>query len=204
MKTNFITGSLLGAGLFLLASSPVFASVITLDDIPLNFRNQNLPSYTEGDFTIAASCTDCSNVFSTTEANAGYGATTGAAGWGASGRFIETWNTRVTFTLTQTSGSAFDFLGFDIGWFDNSTSNASWNLQAFNGLGALLANDSYTGKGHFDLNYQNVSSIVLRSNGGYSSFDNLMVSSVAESSTLMLFGFGLLGLGMSRRRNKAA
>lgn len=176
-----------------------FATIITLDDIPLDFRSQNLPSYTEGKFVISASCTNCLNVFSTTEPNAGYGASTAAAGWGASERFLETWNTDVIFTLARTSGSMFNFWGFDIGWFDNNISNASWSVKAFDAMGNLLANDVYTGKGHFDFEYLDVSSVTFQNNGGFSSFDNLVVS-IPAPSAFLLFIAGFAGLIVARRR----
>lgn len=199
MKKLISKNSVLGTVFLLLLSSSVFANVVTFDTIPLNFRSQNLPTYTEGNFNISASCNDCLNVFSTVEPNAGYGASAAAAGWGASGRFLETWNTNVIFTLSETSGNAFNFLGFDIGWFNNASNNASWHLKAFDSLGTMVADTSFSGKGHFNFNYWNVSSITLQNNGGYSAFDNLAVS-VPEPSDLALLGAGLFAFGFLRRR----
>jgi hypothetical protein len=203
MKNTKLKCSFLSAIFLFLISTSVFASVITMNAIPLDFRYQNLPSYTEGNFKISASCRDCLNVFSTTEPNAGYGASTAAAGWGASGRFLETWNTSVIFTLSETSGNAFNFIGFDIGWFDNNTNNASWDVKGYDNLGNLVANHAYTGKGHFDLSYWNVSSITFKNKGGFSSFDNLNVT-VPEPSLFALLAAGLIGLMFVRRRKLQA
>jgi hypothetical protein len=181
-------------------SGAAVASIITLDNIPLDFRSQNLPSYSEGLFTVSASCTDCLNVFSTTEPNAGYGISTDAAGWGASERFLETWNTDVIFTLSKTAGSTFNFWGFDIGWFDNDIFNANWTVRAFDAMGDLVATDLYIGSGHFDFAYINVSAIEIQNNGGFSSFDNLRVT-IPAPPVLLLFIAGLLGLGLNNRRN---
>lgn len=199
MSNVRLTSFALGAAVLCLLSTSANAGVITLDDIPLDYRSQNLPSYTEGRFNISASCTNCLNVFSTVEANAGYSPRVNAAGWGASERFLETWNTNVIFTLTETSGNAFNFLGFDMGVFSNSSNDASWTVRAYDHLGALIADDAYTGRGHFDFNYWNVSSIALQNKGGYSSFDNLEAT-VPEPSMLALLGAGLIGLGLTRRR----
>lgn len=187
--------------LFLFTSSSALATIITLDDIPLDYRNQNLPSYNEAGFNVSASCSDCSNVFSTLEANAGYGASTSATGWGASGRFLETWNTNVVFTLTNTAGNLFHFEGFNIGWFNNDTSNANWNVRAFDSMGNLIASDNYAGKGLFNFSYLYVSSIELQNNGGFSSFDNLNVT-VSEPSILAIIGLTLLGFAFTKRYKK--
>ena len=204
MKLSTVKRSIFSAiTLFMLTSAPALASIITLDNIPLNFRDQNLPSYDEGDYNVSASCTNCSNVFSTLEANAGYGASTGAIAWGASGRFLETWNTSVIFTLTNNTGSLFNLHGFNIGWFNNSVNDANWSVRTYDSLGNLVADDDYLGKGSIGVNYLNVQSIQFQNNGGFSSFDNLNVS-VPEPGALALFGLALLGLGYSKRLSKRA
>ena len=188
------------ATLLLLAfNTAAIADVITLNDIPLDFRYQVLPSYDEGGFNVSANCTNCSNVFSTLEANAGYPASTNAAGWGAEGRFLETWNTSVVFTISQISGDVFDFLGFDMGWYNDSTTNANWSVRAYDAGSNLIADDDYVGIGSQVTTYTDVSRIEFQNNGGFSSFDNLIVN-VPAPSVLMLFGLGLIGLGSVRRR----
>ncbi|TKB45622.1 PEP-CTERM sorting domain-containing protein [Thalassotalea mangrovi] len=172
-------------------NTSVFANVITLDDIPLDYRYQNLPSYDEGGFNISASCTNCSNVFSTVEPNAGYPTSSGAAGWGASNRFLETWNTTVIFSLTAKSEIPFDLLGFDIGWFDNDTNNASWTVRTYDEFGGLIDEDAYTGIGHFDTSYLGVYTVTFQSNGGFSSIDNINAS-VPEPATYVILGLSVL------------
>ncbi len=189
--------------LFALFSSSAIADVITLNNIPLDFRFQVLPSYDEGGFNVSASCTDCANVFSTAEANAGYPASTNAAGWGAEGRFLETWNTNVVFSITENSGNLFDFLGFDMGWFNNSVTDADWSVRAFDSSSNLIADDDYFGIGHQLTSYLDVSRIEFQNNGGFSSIDNLIVN-VPAPSALALFGLGLVGLGAARRRRQQA
>lgn len=194
--------SILTVLLLTLFHSAASADVITLNDIPLDFRFQNLPSYDEGGFNVSASCTNCSNVFSTAEAASGYPASTNAAGWGADGRFLETWNTSVIFTLSAISGDLFDLLSFDMGWFNNATTNANWSVRAFDANSNLIADDDYVGIGTQITSYTDVLKIEFQSNGGFSSFDNLVVN-VPTPSALALFGIGLFGLGMTRRRNQA-
>jgi hypothetical protein len=194
--------------LFLCVSS--FAAnptVITLNNIPLDFRYEDLPSYTEGNFTISASCSNCSNVFSTIELNPSLGTSnepisSDAAGWGASGRFLETWDTSVVFTLTENSGNLFDFLSLDYGWYNDSTSNADWNIKAYGEVGVLLDSQNLFGNGTALFNWQDLSSVQLQNNGGASSFDNIVVSAVPEPSILALMGLGIFGLGLSRRKMK--
>mmetsp|Transcript_34675 Transcript_34675/g.109506 ORF Transcript_34675/g.109506 Transcript_34675/m.109506 type:complete len:203 (-) Transcript_34675:32-640(-) len=202
MKIIKIKSIVFSAMILLLCNSgSALATIITLNDIPLDFRSQVLPSYNEGGYNIAASCTNCSNVFSTVEANAGYGASTAAVGWGASGRFLETWNTSVVFRVTNIAGNLFHFKSFNMGWFDNDTNNANWNIRAFDSLGNLVANDSYIGRGEFNFNYLYVSSIELQNNGGFSSFDNLNVE-VSEPSILAFMGLGIIGIAFTKRYKK--
>jgi len=180
---------LLSLLMLLFFNSSAFATVITLDGAA-GFRQS--PNYTEGDFRVFASCSNCTNDFAWTN------------GWGSSGIFLETWNTSAIFTLVGVSGQAFDFTGFDVGWYNNNTNNASWNVRAYDSNNIQIGGtDNYTGHGHINLNYTNVFSIEIQSAiGCCSSFDNLVVSSasVPEPATLALMGLGLAGLGFRQRK----
>ena len=164
--------------------------IINFNDISSNFRFQNLPSYDEAGYNISVSCSNCSNVF------------TGNRGWGASGSFLETWNNDAIYTLTNISGANFNFTGFDMGWYNNDTGNAYWNIRAYDKDGLQIGTqDSYTGKGSVSVDYTNVSSIQFQNNGPrqrgtYSSFDNLAVSTIPEPTTLAIFALGLMGLAV--------
>ncbi|WP_342804931.1 PEP-CTERM sorting domain-containing protein [Alteromonas sp. M12] len=198
-------GTLVTTFSLVLFSAFSHATILTLNDISTNYRFENLPSYSESGFNISVNCSNCVNVFSTEEAMSGFGALTASAGWGADGRFLETWNTSSVFSLTLNSGLAFDFIGLDIGWFSNSVSNASWNVRAFDKAGNQIgAQDNYTGIGTFAMNYYNVYKVELQNNDGYSSFDNLQVApvsvSVPEPEGLMLLGCALLFVSLSRRQ----
>ena len=184
------------------------ATIIGFEDIPDYFRAQNLPSYSESGFILDVNCLSCLNVFSTSEeiAFSGYGTQPAAAsGWGATGRFLETWNTYSVFTLSQINGEAFDFTAMNIGWFNNSTTNASWKVTVFDETGVQVgSSDNYTGIGLLSFNYEGIYSVQLQNNGGYSSFDNLNVSVVEASApaTLGLLSLSLVGLGVAGRRKK--
>ncbi|MEC9261119.1 MAG: hypothetical protein VYD53_07265 [Pseudomonadota bacterium] len=193
----------------LMFASQANATIIGFEDIPETFNAQYLPSYTESDFILDVSCYYCMNVFSTSEVlnHSGYGTQpAAAAGWGATGRFLETWNTYSVFTLSQVNGEAFDFTAMNIGWFNDSTTNASWNVRVFDENGAQVgSSDNYTGTGLFSFNYESIYSVELQSNVvGASSFDNLNVSVVEASApaTLGLLSLSLVGLGVAGRRKK--
>lgn len=68
-------------------------------------------------------------------------------------------------------------------------------------MGNLIASDNYAGKGVFNFSYLYVSSIELRNNGGFSSFDNLNVT-VSEPSILAIIGLTLLGFAFTKRYKK--
>lgn len=205
MKNHRFIASLISTLILFFATTSASATIITFDDIPTDYRFENLPSYTENGFAMTVNCTNCVNVFSTIEALSGYGASTGATGWGADERFLETWNTSAVFTLTQIGNHAFNLKGFNIGWFNDSTTNASWTLRAFDAQGNQIGTDDvYTGIGYFALNYKGVFSVEFQSNGGFSSFDNLNVA-VTEPSIVGLLGLSLIAAGFrSRRKNRNA
>lgn len=72
---------------------------------------------------------------------------------GNSGRFLETWNTSAIFSLTQTSGRLFNFTGWDMGWYNNNTRNASWNIRAYDANGNQMGSqDAYVGIGNVAFN----------------------------------------------------
>lgn len=178
------------------------ATLITLNDLPGgDFRYQNLPIYTEAGFQISVSCTDCINVISTLDESANYSNRTGAIGWGANGRFLETWNTQAIFTISAISGQNFDFLGMDIGWYNNNANFATWEVTSLDSLNNEMTKLTVNGKGNFDFTMEGVNSIQLRNLSGFSSFDNLNVSKVPEPSTLIIFALGMIGLA-SRKLKK--
>ena len=200
MKFLKVFLSILTTSFLLSASLSANAAIITFDDVPSDYRYQNLPSYTEGEFNMSVKCSNCVNVFSTTEPLSGYGASVGAIGWGADGRFLETWNTSAVFILSHVDSKAFNFNSFNIGWFENSTQNASWRVRTFDKQGAQIgADDVYTGKGLFDTNYIGVYSVQFQNNGGLSSFDNLNVTVSAPSIAAMLVLF-IVALGFRSNR----
>lgn len=127
MKKSIFKMFGLALALFVTSSN---ATLITLDDLPGDFRNQNTPIYSESGFQISVNCTNCINVISTLNESANYSNQTGAIGWGASGRFLETWNYQAVFTLSAISGQNFDFLGMDIGWYNNNTNFATWEVTS--------------------------------------------------------------------------
>ncbi|GGF55107.1 hypothetical protein [Alteromonas lipolytica] len=184
------------------------AVIISFDDIVDDFRTQNLPSYTESGFTLDVSCQNCVNVFSTSEeiVFSGYGTQPfAAAGWGASNRFMETWNTAAIFTLSQSNGEAFDFTSMNIGWFNHPTAPASWEVRVFDENGVQTGSSvDYVGSGLFNFNYSGIYSLELQNNGGFSSFDNLNVTAVKTSTpaTLGLFGLSLMCMAYAGRRVK--
>ena len=185
----------------LMFASQANATIIGFEDIPDDFRAQNLPAYTENGFILDVSCQNCVNVFSTSEAIAFSGYSTqpaAAAGWGATGRFLETWNTYSIFSLSQENGEAFNFTAMNIGWFNNASSNASWSVRVFDDNGIQVgSSDNYTGSGLFNFNYEGIYSVELQSNGGFSSFDNLNVTAV-EASAPATLGEMVAGLRQAR------
>lgn len=179
------------------------ATTITLDNLASDFRYKNPPVYNENGFTISVNCTNCVNVFSTEEPMSGYDASTEAAGWGADQRFLETWNQSAIFTLSHASGSAFDFTGLNIGWFDNATTDASWNIRAYNESGDQIGTQiNLTGIGFFAVAFEDVHAIEFQNNSLYSSFDNLQVQAVPEPNMLFLLATILLMPGWIVRRKR--
>ncbi|SEK40436.1 PEP-CTERM protein-sorting domain-containing protein [Colwellia chukchiensis] len=181
------------------------ATLITLDDLQgSSFRYQNLPVYTEAGFQVSVSCTNCINVISTTNASANFTNMTGAIGWGANGRFLETWNSSAIFTLSAISGENFNFLGFDMGWYNNNNQNASWEVISLDSANNPLIKQNVLGKGSVNFAMLGVSAVQFRNLSGFSSFDNLRVASslqstsVPEPATLTIFGLALFGFAARR------
>jgi hypothetical protein len=193
---------MLGLACVLLFATSSNATIITLDELPGgSFRYQSLPIYTEAGFEISVSCTNCINVISTLNESANYANRTGAIGWGANSRFLETWNSQAIFILSATSGQNFDFLGMDMGWYNNSTSNASWEITSLDSANNQINQVDVIGKGNFAFNMTGVNSIQFRNLSGFSSFDNLVVSEVPEPSTIAIFALGLIGFASRRFKN---
>lgn len=195
---------MLGLACVLLFATSSNATIITLDELPGgSFRYQSLPIYTEAGFQMSVSCTNCINVISTLNESANYSNRTGAIGWGASSRFLETWNSRAIFTLSTTSGQNFDFLGMDMGWYNNSSNNASWEITSLDSANNQISQIDVIGKGSFDFAMSGVNSIQFRNLSGFSSFDNLVVSEVPEPTTLAIFALGILGFASRQYKKKS-
>ena len=155
--------------LAVLFTMPVKAGLIetlTLDDIPNNFRFQNLPSYDEAGFNVSVNLTNKVNLF----------ANTGVT-WGADGKFLETWNTQAIFIIKETSDQLFNFLGLDVGWYNNDVQQAMWDIRAYDETGTLLETRQISDSGHVALGFTGISELhIQQSSVGASSFDNLLVS----------------------------
>jgi len=123
-----------------------------------------------------------------------------------------------TGTFTRTGNQAFTFNGsyMTAAWMDNMSVEVIGyrNSVAVYTQTKVISDDVAT---YFAFNYQNIDKLTFRAFGGtdagtpgggsHIAFDNFTyneaVGAVPEPASLALFGMGLAGLALARRRNKA-
>lgn len=98
------------------------------------------------------------------------------------------------------AGGAFDFIGFDfIGFSFGSLST----FMASNGNSFTLGSSDPLGTFLAPVGFTNITSLLWTVSSGSLVIDNFQfTSTVPEPASLALFGFGLAGLGLMRRRRK--
>ena len=115
-----------------------------------------------------------------------------------------------TSTLTQLGGGAFDLNSIDFGnVYNNRPYAQEFEVNGFyeagGGISTTLTSDEFAGLETFTFNWEGLSSVTWTEiSGTWLQLDNIVLNaSVPEPSTLALFGLGLLGLSLSRKKKAA-
>ncbi|MDR7091382.1 MULTISPECIES: PEP-CTERM sorting domain-containing protein [Cellvibrio] len=120
------------------------------------------------------------------------------------------------FNYYGTSGAKINWLGTDTFTFNGAYLTAAWDstqnvsFAGFNDGVQIFTSSSYTINNQtplwISLDWAGIDSIQIFNNGSHWALDDFTfngTTDVPETSSLMLLGLGLLGLGLTRRRKAA-
>lgn len=197
--------------LVFVSTSAVNATVITFDSLASTSNGLTfLPSYTESGFlfSVKTGLGGASTFASPGSAATSYYAGSAALSPSAAGGVT---------TLTRVDGGSFNFTSIALSeWFSNRAMDRtfpSWYLKTFTGkfadgstVASVVTLDNIFGFQTFNFGstFSDIISVSWTNNAAYYQFDNVTVSqsAVPEPATMLLLGFGLVGLVGVRRFKK--
>lgn len=194
-------------GLFLFACASIAsASTITFDS---QSEVYFVPSVTDGGYVFTASDSLGTNNHSLWPSNG----TTHLMSWTNTGS-VSGFDVTSTTSGSKFNASSFDFAGGYLNEYDFVTSVIvnGWANGVLVGTKTFTSGVDFVNRVYstFNLSFAGIDTLEVRASGAHNraSFDNFVfttgnVSSVSESSSLAMFGLGLVLLGLSRKRKAA-